>query len=173
MSEACLCPETYPDWHQQDIDLSGHAVHRLPMAAFMFMPLSYDSYVQRQADEITQLELVESWPGLALSRTRFWGGEILRLLESSDSASRRVTHLESPFLLHGYLHHGDMGTIRESAPHLQSALFEKGRIPKELYLCYLTCDICQERKGGHKILLLRRWQESPRLAKRLKKQQMN
>ncbi len=169
----CRCPENYPDWHQRDIDLSGQAMHRLPIAAFMFMPLAFDSYNKRQADEIAQLNLNETWPGLVLARTRLWGGEILRLLDSGESPSRRIDHMGSPFLLHGFLHQGDIGTVRHATQALQSSLLEAGRIPKELYLCYLTCDRCNERKGGHKILLLRRWQESPRLAKRLNKQKAN
>jgi hypothetical protein len=49
-------------------------------------------------------------------------------------------------------------------------LFDMGRMPKELYLCYLTCPVCSEEKGGDKILLLRRWQASATLSKRIQTQ---
>jgi hypothetical protein len=65
------------------------------------------------------------------------------------------------------LHHGGIGTIKEGTRHLQMQLFDMGRMPKELYLCYLTCPICRDDKGGDKILLLRRWKESATLAGRI------
>jgi len=48
MSDTCHCPEEYPDWHEQDIDLSGSPAHILPTAAFFYMPLSYDLYLRNQ-----------------------------------------------------------------------------------------------------------------------------
>jgi hypothetical protein len=114
-----------------------------------------------------QLELEEEWPGLVLTRTGFLRGEIVRLLKSGNSPSRFVRNLEGSFNLRGYLHHGGIGTIKEGTRHLQMQLFDMGRMPKELYLCYLTCPICRDDKGGDKILLLRRWKESATLAGRI------
>ena len=48
----------------------------------------------------------------------------------------------------------------------QMTLLDKGRMPKELYLAYLTCPRCAEQRGGEKILVLRRWKENARLASR-------
>ncbi|MGD8567679.1 MAG: hypothetical protein PVJ39_06305 [Gammaproteobacteria bacterium] len=165
----CPCPTDYPHWHEQDIDLSGQAVHRLKIPAFLYMPLSYDVYVQRQHNDIEQLELQEQWPGLVLTRTGFIRGEILRLLKNSNSPSRFVMNLEGSFNVRGYLHEGGIGTIKESTRQLQMQLFDFGRMPKELYLSYLTCPVCRDEKGGDKILLLRRWQHSSTLAKRIQK----
>jgi hypothetical protein len=50
---------------------------------------------------------------------------------------------------------------------LQAKLFDIGKMPKELYICHLTCLRCADERGGDKILLLRRWVESPTLKKRL------
>jgi hypothetical protein len=170
MSEpACLCPGNYPDWHEKDVDLSGQPTHTLPMPTFLHMPMSYDTYLQKQQNEIEHLELQEKWPQLVMTKTGFMRGALIRILKSGDSPSRFIQFLESDFKLHGLLHHGGIGTIKQSMRALQNRLFDMGRMPKEVYLCYLTCPICSERKGGDKILLLRRWKESPTLAKRLKK----
>lgn len=166
MTARCPCPATYPDWDGRDVDLAGHPAHVLPIPVFFNMPLGYESYVERQRLEVEQLELKERWPGFVLTRVGFFRGRILRLLEESGSPSRRVTHLEGPFSARGKLHHGGMGTIRDSYLGLQRELLEEGRMPKELYLSYLTCPQCAEEKGGEKILLLRRWVESARLARR-------
>jgi hypothetical protein len=88
-------------------------------------------------------------------------------LEREQSPSRRVTFLPGGFVARGRLHNGGIGTVRDSYLALQRELLEQGRMPKELYLSYLTCPLCAERKGGDKILLLRRWVESPRLKSRL------
>lgn len=168
---ACLCPGSYPDWHEKDVDLGGQPTHTLPMPTFMHMPLSYDTHVQKQQQDIEQLELQEQWPGLALTQTGLLRGALIRLLKSGDSPSRFIHFLENDFKLHGLLHHGGIGTIKQSMRALQNRLFDMGRMPKEVYLCYLTCPICAERKGGDKILLLRRWKASPTLAKRVKKGQ--
>jgi len=53
---------------------------------------------------------------------------------------------------------------------MQSELLDAGRMPKELYLSYLTCPNCQEQRGGAMILLTRRWQQSSRLGKQINKQ---
>lgn len=165
----CSCPDSYPDWHEQDTDLSGKPTHTLPMPTFFHMPMSYDTYLQKQQQDIEHLELEEEWPGLVLTKTGFMRGAIVRILKSGDSPSRFIQHLDPDFQVRGFLHPGGIGTIKESMRKLQNSLFDMGRMPKELYLCYLTCPICSEKKGGDKILLLRRWKESPTLAKRLNK----
>ncbi|MDH5323822.1 MAG: hypothetical protein OEZ68_16835 [Gammaproteobacteria bacterium] len=165
----CFCPETTPDWHEQDVDLSGHAAHILPIAAFLKMPLSYGTYLQKQQYQIEELELQEPWPGLVLTQTGMWGGKIVRLLTSSQSPSRFVSNLENNFTVRGFLHPGGIGTIRDSMRKLQNSLFDMGRMPGDIYLCHLTCPECEQRKGGDKILLLRRWKSSSTLEKRLKK----
>ena len=167
MTKQCPCPTSYPQWHEQDVDLSGKPVHVLKIPAFLYMPLSYDLYVQRQVTDIEQLELEEEWPGFVLTRTGFLRGEMIRLLKNGESPSRFVRFLQGSFIVRGYLHNGGIGTIKESTRQLPMQLFDMGRMPKELYLCYLTCPVCSEEKGGDKILLLRRWQESATLSKRI------
>lgn len=160
----CGCPGDYPDWHDKEVDLAHHAAHVLPIATLLHMPLSYETYRQRQQQEIEQLELQEQWPGFALTRTGWFGGELIRLLQHSESPSRHVKPLPGNFQLHGLLHNGGIGTIRNSVRQQQMQLLDSGRIPKEIYLSYLTCPRCSEKRGGEKILLLRRWQASKKLA---------
>lgn len=159
----CGCPSEYPDWDKQDVDLSRHAAHVMPIPTLFHMPLSFESYLDRQWQEIQQLELQETWPGLVLTHTGFFRGRIVALVKSADSPSRRVETLPSPFRVRGLLHQGDIGTIKNSVRMLQSQLLDEGRMPKELYLCYLTCPRCSESRGGSRILLLRRWEQNKRL----------
>ena len=170
MTTQCACPTDYPDWHEQDVDLRGKLVHALKIPSFLYMPLSYEIYVQKQTKDIEQLELEEQWPGFVMTKTGFLRGEILRLLKPANSPSRFVRTLDSTSTFRGFLHNGGIGTIKESTRNLQNQLFDMGRMPKEMYLSYLTCPICSELKGGDKILLLRRWQESKTLARRIQNQ---
>ena len=170
MSETCHCPEEYPDQHEQDIDLCNTPAHILPTAAFFYIPLSYDLYLRNQQAEIDRLELQEKWPGFVISCAGFLRGQLIRLLNTESSPSRRFVTLDANYVLHGYLHDGGIGTIKKSTRKLQNILFDMGRMPKELYLCYLTCPICEEKKGGDKVLLLRHWVESKTLSKRIKSQ---
>lgn len=167
MTQTCHCPNTYPDWHKKDVDLSGKPTHTLPIASFFYMPLSLDTYLNRQQSDIDQLELEEEWPDLVITHTGMLRGEIIRILTKGDSPSRFIRYLPSEFKLHGFLHHGGIGTIKKSTRELQAGLFDMGRMPKELYMCYLTCPVCSEAKGGDKILLLRRWQASATLSSRI------
>ena len=130
----CGCPGEYPDWHGRNMDLSHHAAHVLPIATFLHMPLSYETYRQRQQQEIDQLELREMWPGFALTHTGILRGQLIRLLENTDSPSRHFKHLESNFNVHCYLHHGGIGTIRSSIREQQITLLDNGDMPKEIYL---------------------------------------
>jgi hypothetical protein len=162
----CGCPATFPDWDGVDIDLSGQPAHILPIPTFLHMPLSFETYLNRQWKDIKRFELTEKWPGLVLTQTGFFRGRIIAMLENGESPSRYVQSLPLSFQLHARLHKGDMGTIRESIRRLQSSLIDAARMPKELYLCYLTCPRCRASRGGDKILLLRRWVESERLKRR-------
>jgi len=171
MSSDCHCPTAIPDFHLKDINLSGAAVHRFPLAAFFFMPLSYHNYAERQRQAVIELDLQERWPGLILSHTGMFRGSIMRVLENADSPSRFVSVLNADFKLHGYLHKGGIGTLKTAIRALQNRLFDQGRMPKEMYLSYVTCPLCEAKKGGEQILLLRRYSESQTLKNRLKKQQ--
>ena len=167
----CGCPEAIPDWHDQDIDLGGHLVHQTAIPMLLYMPLAYELYVQKQRQALDQLQLQERWPGLRLTRTGLLRGSLTCLLEDTQSLSRHVSHLPYPFNVRGRLHQGNISTIRDSVRQVQMTLLDSGRMPKELYLCHLTCPHCSERRGGDKILLLRRWQLSKTLDKKRVKRQ--
>lgn len=162
----CGCPSTFPDWHKQDINLGGELAHVLPIPLFLHMPIGFEAYVARQQQMLDQLNMEERWPGLVLTRSAAFRGKIIRLLEEAFSPAHHLEHLPNPFHVRGYLHKGDIGTISKGVREAQTELLEAGRRPKELYLCYLTCPRCAKAKGGDKILLLRRWVESPALQRR-------
>lgn len=159
----CGCPSDFPDWHEKDVDLSGQPVLSLGIPMLLHMPLAYEAYLQKQQEEVTRLELKERWPGFVLTRTGFLRGRILRLLESGESPSHNVSFLPRPFQLHTAVHQGDVGTMRKVVRDMQMKLLEDGRMPKELYLSYLTCPQCEAQRGGAKVMILRRWEESARL----------
>lgn len=159
----CGCPETFPDWHDQDIDLSSWCVHTQPIPLLFSMPMAYEMYQQRQQRTIEQLDLKERWPGLILSRSGLFRGAIIRLLEDTQSLSRQVKYLPVPFNVRAYLHKGNVSTLRPAVRDIQMSLLDSGKMPKELYLCHLTCPRCETQRGGEKILLLRRWTQSTRL----------
>ena len=160
MNTGCACPDAYPDWDNRDIDLGGDCVHALAIPAFLHMPLAYEVYLKRQHDDVQALGLPERWPNLVLTRTGMVGGTIMRLLERTRSPSRHVKYLPRPFHVRGKLHLGDVGSMGNSVKEMQAALLDNGRMPRELYIAYLTCPLCAEQRGGNKILLLRRWTES-------------
>ena len=166
MTADCSCPRSFPPWHEQDADLGGYRTHVLPIPTLLHMPLGYEAYVHRQQISLEQLRLHEIWPGLVLTRTGLLRGSITRLLEDAPSLSRHVGYLSSPFHVRAHLHHGNVGTIRPVVQAMQAQLLDNGRMPRELYLCYLTCPHCAEERGGDKILLLRHWQSSALLGKR-------
>lgn len=169
MTLECGCPEQFPDWDNQDVDLGSEAVIELSIPTFLHMPMGYEVYVGRVRHLIKQLELEPRWPDFFLTQTGWMRGRILCPLSSGDSPSRHVTHLPSPFHLRGKLHQGDIGSIKSSVREMQSELLDVGCMPKELYLSYLTCPVCQDKRGGAKIMLLRRWEQSSRLSKRINK----
>ncbi len=167
-SEAtCDCPDSYPNWDGQDIDLGRHCVLTLSIPTFIHMPIAYDLQRKKQRQEVANLELKERWPGFVLTQLGMLRGKMMRLLEDTESPSRHLSYLPRPFNVHAKLHHGDIGTVRKTLGEMQMEMVDKGHLPKELYLGYLTCPLCEERKNGARILIVRRWIESPRL-KRLK-----
>ncbi len=125
----CGCPGDYPDWQGQDIDLAHQAAHTLPIASFLYMPLSYETYRRRQQLDIEQLELEEIWPGFAMSRTGLFGGVLIRLLKDSQSLSRRVGSLPTKFQLNALIHEGGIGTVRNTVRQQQMTLLDSGRMP--------------------------------------------
>lgn len=163
----CGCPSEYPDWDNIDLDLSGQLAHILSIPTFFHMPLAYTAYLKNQYQEISELELKEKWPGMILTQTGFLRGRIISLLENEQTMSRRIKPLPTPFMVHARLHKGGIDTMRKSILELQAKLFDNGKMPRELYISHLTCLRCGEERGGDKILLLRRWVDSPKLKKRL------
>ncbi len=164
----CPCPTEWPDWDGQDVDLSNSWVHRQPLKTFFNMPIGYETFLERQQLDLEGLELQERWPGLVLSHLGWFRGHLLRPLVEQETMPphHRLEILPAPFVLRARLHHGNVSTIREPYLELQRGLLEAGKMPKELYLVYLTCPLCAEAKGGDRILLLRRWVESERLKRR-------
>jgi len=165
----CGCPEHFPDWDGKDIDLGGEPMLELKIGTFLHMPMGYDVYLGRVRHLIKELELEPKWPGFYLTQTGWLTGRIIAPIVKGDSPSRHVVHLPSPFQVRGKLHHGDIGSIKNSIREMQSELLDAGRMPKDLFLSYLTCPSCADKRGGAKIMILRRWEASSRLSKRLNK----
>ncbi len=163
----CGCPSEYPSWHNKDVDLGGTSVHLMPIPTLLHMPLAYELYKGRQQRSIDELQLHETWPGFTLTRTGLLRGSIMHLLQDESSLSRYVQRLPYPFHLRSHLHQGNLSTARKAITEMQMAIFDAGHRPRELYLSYLTCPRCSNQRGGEKILLLRRWEKSERLARRL------
>lgn len=162
----CGCPSAWPDWHDEDVDLSGHFVHRVAVPMLLHMPIGYDAQRQRQQLNIGRLGLTERWPGLTLVRTSAFRGELIRLLEEATSPSHLVAWLPRPYPVYAWLHKGTMQTLRPALRDIQSRLLDAGRMPREVLIAHLTCARCADAHGGDRILLLRHWQESRRLARR-------
>ena len=163
----CRCPDAYPDWDGQSIDLGGSCVHEMKIPSFFHMPVSYDLYVGKQAENIEILGLIEKWPGFVLTKTGMWGGKIIRLVEDNDSPSRLVHYIPGSFLIMAKMHHGGIGSIQKVLHQMQLDMIENACMPKEIYLAHLTCPICSERKGGDKILILRRYTTNKRIQERI------
>lgn len=170
MTLACGCPESFPDWHEQDINLGGRLTHTVSVPTLLHMPIGYELHRERQRQTLHRLGLKEQWPGMVLLRTGLLRGKILRLLEPATSPASGLSYLPHPFWARGFLHQGPITAMAQSARRVQSALVQAGRRPLELYVSHLTCPRCAEQRGGEKILLLRHWAESPALLKRVNKQ---
>lgn len=162
----CGCPSTWPDWHEQDVDLSGHCIHRVRVPMLLHMPIGYDAQRRRQQGNVDNLGLKEKWPGLALVRTGMFRGDLIRLLENTQSPSHLVGWLPRPYQVYAWLHQGNLHTLRPALRDIQSRLLDAGKMPRELLIGHLTCSRCAEARGGEKILLLRHWRESRTLAGR-------
>ncbi|NOX43576.1 MAG: hypothetical protein GXP19_07580 [Gammaproteobacteria bacterium] len=171
MVRKCNCPEHFPDWDNTDVDLTGHCILKLNIPMFMNMPLAFEAYLQRQQREVENLELQERWPRFILTRSGVLRGQIIRLLEHTQSPSRHLGYMPTPFNAKAMLHNGDIGTIKQNVRALQHSIFDEGKIPGELYLSYLTCPKCT-RHEDMKILLLRRWVQSARLTKKINKRKI-
>jgi len=167
-TEQCLCPDTYPDWHDTTADLSGYCVHRMPVSCFFFMPLAYDLAIAKQTDNIVTLGVEELWLNFAMIQTGMFKGYMLRLLKAADSPSHHIQFLPSPFQIHAALHHGTMGTINTTVRAQQTQLIDLGRKPKNLLLAHLSCPVCADRKGGEKILVMRRWEVNQKLLNKIR-----
>lgn len=166
---SCRCPDTYPKWDGTDQVLAGRCVHRMKIPSFFHMPLAYDQYVGKQEENVYQLGLKELWPRFVLTRTGMWGGEIIRFIEDAESPSRMVQVLPPPFDVNVMLHDGGIGTVQKTLRKQQEHLTDLGRVPKELFMAHLACPVCEDRKDGEKIMLVRRWESSKRLQGKIEK----
>ena len=165
----CGCPATYPDWRNADIDLGGQLAHKLSIPMLMHMPIGYENYLLKQKNDIEKLELHEAWPGFNLTRTGAFRGQMLCPLAEEKSPARNIMVLPTPFHLRTRLFHGDVEAMRGEVRAIQSELLDEGLMPKELYLAYLTCPLCEEERGGKRMLIMRRWIKSNKLENKLKK----
>ena len=166
----CGCPAAYPDWHQSgDIDLGGQLVHSLNIPMFIHMPIGYEAYLVKQKKDIERLELHEAWSGFNLTRTGAFRGQLICPLQETHSPARNIMALPHPFNLRVRLVEGDIDSIRSDVRLMQSELLDEGRMPKGLYLSYLTCPTCEEERGGKRIMILRHWVKSEKLERKLAK----
>jgi hypothetical protein len=164
----CGCPTEFPaDWHGKDIDLGATLVHEQRVPMFLHMPIGFEACLDRQHKDIERLELNERWPGFVLAESAMFRGRLICPLAEESSPARSVYRLPNPFQLRVRLFRGDVGGIKQVVREMQSALLDEGKMPKQLFLSYLTCPRCQEERGGMQIMLLRHWVKSPKLEKRL------
>ncbi|MFQ5344674.1 MAG: hydrolase [Mariprofundus sp.] len=166
----CGCPSEFPDWDGQDIDLGATLVHEQASAMFFHMPIGFEACLDRQHHDIGKLGLNEQWPGFVLAESGMFRGRILALLTEDNSPARKTYRLKNPYMLRVQLFKGNIRDIKTSIRQMQSELFDEGRMPKNLFLSYLTCPRCQQERGGTRIMLLRHWVRSPKLEQRLEKQ---
>ncbi len=165
----CGCPSEYPDWDGKDIDLGATLVHEQGSAMFFHMPIGFEACLDRQHHDIEKLSLNEQWPGFVLAESAMFRGRILALLSEDNSPARKTYRLKNPYMLRVQLFKGNLKDIKISIRQMQSELFDQGRMPKNLFLSYLTCPRCQQERGGTQIMLLRHWVKSPKLEQRLAK----
>ncbi|HXH71360.1 MAG TPA: hydrolase [Mariprofundaceae bacterium] len=164
----CGCPTEFPaEWDGKDIDLGTALVHEQRVPMFLHMPIGFEACLDNQHKDIERLGLTERWPGFVLSESSMFRGRILCPLSEESSPARNVYRLPNPFHLRARLFRGDVGGIRLEVRNMQSSLLDEGKMPKQLFLCYLTCPRCQEERGGMQLMLLRHWIRSPKLEKRL------
>ncbi len=166
----CGCPSDFPDWDGKDINLGGELVHSQKLRMFMHMPVGFEARLDMQLKDMQRLDLHARWPGFVFSRSAMFRSQLLCLLADEDSPARNVMRLPRPFHLRVSLFHGDVADVRQEVSRMQSSLLDEAKMPKELYLAYLTCPRCQDERGGMQVMLLRRWCDHPRLRQRLAKQ---
>ncbi len=166
---SCGCPDVFPDWDGQDINLGAWLIHEIGIPMFLHMPMGFEAYLHKQHRDIEQLGLHSRWPGFVLARSAMFRGSILCPLQEERSPARNVRRLSNPFYVRVGMVHGDVGNIRSEVSRLQSTLLDAGRMPRELFLAYLTCPVCKDERGGNKVMILRHWEESEKLKKRLKR----
>lgn len=165
----CGCPDAFPDWDGQDINLGAWLVHEIGTPMFFHMPIGFEACLHKQHKDIEQLGLHPRWPGFVLARSAMFRGAILCPLQEERSPARNVRRLPNPFHVRASIIHGDVDNIRNAVSHIQSELLDQRRMPRELFLAYLTCPACKDERGGSKMLILRHWEESEKLRKRLRK----
>ncbi|MDX8405537.1 MAG: hydrolase [Mariprofundus sp.] len=165
----CGCPSEFPDWDGQDIDLGATLVHEQRAPMFFHMPIGFEACLDRQHSDIKILELNEQWPGFVLTQSAMFRGRILALLSEDNSPARKTYRFKNPYMVRAQLFKGNVSAIKTAIRQMQSDLFDEGRMPKNLYLSYLTCPRCQKERGGMQIMLLRHWLKSPKLEQRLAK----
>jgi len=166
----CGCPSVYPQWDNEDVDLGAWLVHEQKAPMFLHMPIGYEACLDRQHKDIRHLQLTERWPGFCLTQSAMFKGRILCPLNEDSSPARNTYRLHNPFFVRTQVFHGDVGAIRVAIREMQSQILDEAKMPKELYLSYLTCPRCQKERGGTRIMLLRHWVNSKKLKERLEKQ---
>ncbi|RMH51195.1 MAG: hypothetical protein D6682_05460 [Zetaproteobacteria bacterium] len=165
----CGCPPAWPEWDGRDVDLGGMLVQQTSFPCLLHMPVGYEARLFHQHETLRRLELHERWPGFVLSRTGLFRGQILCPLIEERSPLHGVYNLPAPFHLRCRVVKGDVGRIKPEVQAMQSALIAEAKMPGALYLAYLTCPRCQERRGGMRIMVLRHWRRSRKLAGRLRR----
>ncbi|MBF0282824.1 MAG: hypothetical protein HQM07_09710 [Zetaproteobacteria bacterium] len=170
---ACGCPAHFPKWHNQDIDLGATLVHEQGAPMFLHMPIGYEASLDRQLKDIQRLGLHEQWPGFGLTQSAMFRGKILAPLEEASSLSHKTYRLSNPYMLRVRLFKGDIGGIKKTVKEIQSSLLDEGKMPKELFLSYLTCPQCQEKRGGMQLMVLRHWIQSDKLQQKIRQQAKN
>jgi len=166
----CGCPSEFPHWDNEDVNLGAWLVHEQKVRMFLHMPIGYEAYLDRQHKDIQQLQLHERWPGFILTQSAAFRGRILCPLAEDNSPARNTFRLSNPFYVRTKIVRGDVGSIKGEVRIMQSSLLDEGKMPKELFLSYLTCPRCQDKRGGTQIMLLRHWVKSKKLEERLAKQ---
>jgi len=168
----CGCPSEYPDWDNRDVDLGAMLVHEQGVPMFLHMPIGYEAALDRQHKDIRRLHLTERWPGFVLTQSAAFRGKILCPLSEDSSPARKTYRLSNPYHVRCKMVHADIGgDIRGAVQTMQSALLDEAKMPKELFLSYLTCPRCKDERGGTRILLMRHWEKSAKLQQRLARQQ--
>ncbi len=163
----CGCPASPPDW-RGDLDLGGMLVHEQPVPMFLHMPVGFEAMRERQLADVARLELHERWPGFVLLRPAAFRGALVLPLAEQHSPARRIVRLPAPFHVRAVLHEGGVASLKGTIRAMQRELLEEAKMPRELYLAYLNCPRC-DRGEGPRVLVVRRWEESARLARRLRR----